>query len=289
MTFKVAGTGEILWDLFPSGKRLGGAPANFCYHARMLGAEAFVVSRAGFDDAGEEIISELNSLGLSSDYVSLDKKHPTGSVSVSVDQNGIPDYKIKECVAWDHIVFDRKEYDLAKAVDAVSFGTLAQRCSTARLSIVKFLENSRKDALRIFDINLRMNYYSSELIERSLQLCNVLKINDNELDTLASFFSLSGSYEEMLSGLVKRYNLRIAALTRGGNGSILCTPEEISVHPGFPVTVCDTVGAGDAFTAALAIGLLKEESLSSINESANRIASYVCRFPGATPPCDSFS
>lgn len=282
MPFTVAGAGEILWDLFPTGRRPGGAPANFCYHARMLGAESFVVSRVGTDQPGEELLERLAELGLSSCYISLDRVHPTGSVSVTLDSKGNPDYIIHENVAWDHIPFDEQTDGLAKSVDAVCFGTLAQRSPESRESIRRFLKSVPESRLKVFDINLRMQYYSPELINDSLLLCNVLKVNSEELSKIGSMFSLSGEPEEMLSILCEKYNLRLIALTKGSEGSVLYTPEEILYHPGFKVDVCDTVGAGDAFTAALTIGVLEGKPLAEINDFANTVASLVCHYNGAT-------
>mgnify|MGYP001251091769 FL=1 len=281
MPFTVAGAGEILWDLFPTGKRPGGAPANFCYHARMLGADSFVVSRVGTDKPGEELLERLAELGLSSRYISLDRVHPTGSVSVTLDSKGNPDYIIHENVAWDHIPFDEQASALAKSVDAVCFGTLAQRSPESRESIRRFLKSVPESRLKVFDINLRMQYYSPELINDSLLLCNVLKVNSEELSKIGSMFSLSGEPEETLSILCEKYNLRLIALTKGSEGSVLYTPEEISYHLGFKVEICDTVGAGDAFTAALTLGVLEGKTLAEINEFANTVASLVCHYNGA--------
>lgn len=281
MPFTVAGAGEILWDLFPTGKRPGGAPANFCYHARMLGADSFVVSRVGTDKPGEELLERLAELGLSSRYISLDRVHPTGSVSVTLDSKGNPDYIIHENVAWDHIPFDEQASALAKSVDAVCFGTLAQRSPESRESIRRFLKSVPESRLKVFDINLRMQYYSPELINDSLLLCNVLKVNSEELSKIGSMFSLSGEPEETLSILCEKYNLRLIALTKGSEGSVLYTPEEISYHLGFKVEICDTVGAGDAFIAALTLGVLEGKTLAEINEFANTVASLVCHYNGA--------
>jgi fructokinase len=204
-----------------------------------------------------KLLERLAELGLSSCYISLDRVHPTGSVSVTLDSKGNPDYIIHENVAWDHIPFDEQTDGLAKSVDAVCFGTLAQRSPESRESIRRFLKSVSESRLKVFDINLRMQYYSPELINDSLLLCNVLKVNSEELSKIGSMFSLSGEPEETLSILCEKYNLRLIALTKGSEGSVLYTPEEILYHPGFKVDVCDTVGAGDAFTAALTIGVLE--------------------------------
>ena len=244
--------------------------------------DSFVVSKnVGTDKPGEVFTEKDSRAGTSSRYISLDRVHPTGSVSVTLDSKGNPDYIIHENVAWDHIPFDEQASALAKSVDAVCFGTLAQRSPESRESIRRFLKSVPESRLKVFDINLRMQYYSPELINDSLLLCNVLKVNSEELSKIGSMFSLSGEPEETLSILCEKYNLRLIALTKGSEGSVLYTPEEISYHPGFKVEVCDTVGAGDAFTAALTLGVLEGKTLAEINEFANTVASLVCHYNGA--------
>lgn len=279
--FVIIGIGEILWDLLPTGKRLGGAPANVVFHAYDLGAEAYIVSRVGNDPFGEKIMSNLKSLGLSRRYISIDKTHPTGSVSVSLDSKGIPCYIIHENVAWDYIAFSQELSELASLADAVCYGSLGQRSKRSRDAIRRFLRQSRKDCLRVFDINLRKPYYSKEVIVYLLKRSSVLKINNKELSGVAQLLSIQGDETEILEVLLERYSIDLIALTRGERGSRLFSSERESVHSGYPVKVKDTVGAGDSFTAALMLGLLEGHDLDRINENANRLASIVCTQDGA--------
>ena len=279
----IIGLGEALWDLFPGGKKFGGAPANFAYHARCLGAEAYVVSSVGQDDLGREILDRLDTLKLNRQFVAVDDAHPTGTVSVEVDSSGKPSYVIHQNVAWDFIPAMPGLSELAGRAAAVCFGSLAQRSAVSRQTIHDFLAATREGCLRIFDINLRQHYYDAATIVGSLELADVLKLNDDELPVVGQLLSLGGGRREVVAALRDRYDLRLVALTRGERGSTLVGPEGRSVHPGFPTTVADTVGAGDAFTAVIAMGLLRGLDLDAINEQANRVAAYVCSQPGATP------
>lgn len=285
----VVGIGEVLWDMLPGGKQLGGAPANFAYHAAALGAHGLVVSRVGDDEPGREIRSRLDALGIDSRFVSGDGDHPTGFVAVHVDALGIPEYVIHERVAWDFLSADDALLDLASRADAVCFGTLAQRSSDSRDTIRAFLRATRVECLRVFDINLRQSYYDRDTIHHSLLLSDVLKLNEDEADTVAARLDLiSDDYADAASivpPLFAKYPLRIIALTRGAAGSLLCSSDgRWSDHRGVtPDRIADTVGAGDAFTAALVTGLLEGVELGRINDVANRLAAYVCTQPGATP------
>ena len=278
----VVGIGEVLWDLLPSGKQLGGAPANFAYHAQQLGARGAVVSAVGKDALGDELLARLRELGLDTRHVTADWRRPTGTVSVTLDAAGVPSYVIHEKVAWDALVFNAALRDLARSADVMCFGTLAQRTATSRDCISDTLDQS--PGICIFDINLRQHYYSRDVIESSLIEAPVMKINDEELAVVARLFDLSGP-ADLLRMLFDRYEMGLIAVTRGGRGSILYPQDgEPLEHPGVPVTnLVDTVGAGDAFTAALAIGLLRNEPLDRVNAAANRLAAYVCSQPGATP------
>ncbi|MCX6898843.1 MAG: carbohydrate kinase [Verrucomicrobia bacterium] len=284
MSFKILAVGEILWDLLPSGKQLGGAPANFAYHAHALGAEARVVSRVGNDPLGREILDRLRALGLPTDGVGVDATALTGTVSVELATDGQPRFTIHENVAWDRLVADEKSLAFAVHADAVCFGSLAQRSESSRGSIRKLVAATPTTALRVFDINLRQQFYSHEIVEESLRLANVLKFNDTELPVLAAMFGLGGGVREQLAALAQRFGLRAVALTRGAHGSLLLAGGAWSEHPGLTVKVADSVGAGDAFTAAMALGLLADHPLDGINRHANEVAAYVCSQPGATPP-----
>ncbi len=280
----VVGLGEVLWDLLPNGRQFGGAPANFAYHAKALGAEAYVVSCVGEDELGDEILKRLEAIGLSADHVAVDREHPTGTVSVRLDAQGKPTYVIHEDVAWDFIGLRPEMIGLAARADAVCFGSLAQRSAVSRTTIRDFVAATHEGCLRIFDINLRQHYFNIDTIAPGLSWATVLKLNDEELPVLGKLLSVDGSATEMLGTLCRRFALSLIALTKGGQGSLLFTPETHSIQPGLPVEVADTVGAGDAFTAALAMGLLAGLDLDVIGAHANRVASYVCTQHGATPP-----
>lgn len=285
MSFKVIGIGEVLWDVFPGGKKLGGAPANFAYHAHALGADAYVVSRVGNDALGREIVAALDSLGLATTCVSIDPTRPTGTVTVEVTPDGQPRYTIHEGVAWDYLNADTATFERAAAADAICFGSLAQRSADSRAAVRSLLEVSRPAALRIFDVNLRQNFYSRDVIEGSLEVANVLKLNDAELPILARLLGLKENAEQVqLAELAQRHGLRLIAYTRGSRGSMLFDGKEWSEHAAREIDVKDTVGAGDAFTGAVAMGMLAGWDLPMIGRRANEIAAYVCTCDGATPP-----
>jgi fructokinase len=282
-SFTLVGSGEILWDMLPTGKQLGGAPANFAYHCQALGAKGVVVSCVGDDELGREILSRLGGLGLNCRHIAVDKAHPTGTVTVRLDENGQPDFIIHEDVAWDFIPLDAGLLELAARTDAVCFGSLCQRSEVSRHTVRRFLQATAPDCIRVFDINIRQSYYNKDIVHTMLQLSNVLKLNDEELPVVAGLLDVTGSETDILSQLTQRYELRLIAVTRGVGGSRLYAHGEDSNHPGFPVQVADTVGAGDAFTAAMTLGLLQGKELDRIDEDANRVASYVCSQSGATP------
>lgn len=279
----VVGLGEVLWDLLPDGKQLGGASANFAYHAQMLGAEAWLISAVGNDVLGRDLTDRLQAMEMSTECVSIDPAAPTGTVTIELSPEGQPKFTIRENVAWDHIIASDFARSVVARADAICFGSLAQRATLSRSTIRSLVEFSRPDALRIFDVNLRQNFYSREVLEASLQLANVLKINDEELPVLAGFFGLHGKAEEQLAQLAERFNLQMVALTCGARGSLFYSNGNYSEMKGLPASVVDTVGAGDSFTAMLAIGVLAGWKLDQINERANEIAAYVVSQPGATP------
>jgi fructokinase len=283
MKFRLVGIGEVLWDLLPGGPQLGGAPANFAYHARELGAEASAISRVGDDDLGREVLARLKSLGLPMDCVEIDPRAPTGTVTVKVDPNGEPHFTIHEGVAWDNLSGGEAARLAVSRADAVCFGTLAQRLEPSRSTIRSLVRAAPPAALRILDVNLRQHYYSAPLLEESLALSNVLKLNDAELPKISELLKLTGDDRTRLAQLAQRYQLRVVACTRGGNGSLLLANGTWSDHPGITVTVRDTVGAGDSFTAAMALGLLSGWDLDLVNRRANEVAACVASCTGATP------
>jgi fructokinase len=284
MNLRLLGIGEVLWDLLPAGAQLGGAPANFAYHARALGADAGVITRIGPDALGDDIRRQFDAAGLPNSLVQRDDLAPTGTVTVQLGADGVPQFTIHENVAWDRLALTERALAAVAAADALCFGSLGQRCEPARSSIQRLLTAASLTALRVFDINLRQHFYSPEIIERSLELANVLKLNDTELPVLAAMFGLTGSTPAQLEELARRFQLKAVALTRGPRGSLLLGPGGWSDQPGLPVEVSDTVGAGDAFTAALTVGLLQGLPLAAVNRLANEVARHVCRCPGATPP-----
>lgn len=282
----IVGLGEILWDMLPGGKELGGAPANFAYHAKALGARSSVVSSVGLDPLGDAILSRLDAAGLDRTYVSVNPEYPTGTVSVTLNESGVPSYAIHPNVAWDHIEWSANLEVLAACSSAACFGSLGQRSEISRETICRFLRVTPPDCLRVFDVNLRQSFYSREIIHQSCELADVVKLNDEELPVLANLLELtSSSTEDQMRELVDRYSLRLVALTCGSNGSLLRTADLLSRHPGYPAQIADTVGAGDSFTATIVIGLLKGRDLDTINDAANRLAAYVCSQKGAMPQC----
>ncbi len=276
----VVGIGELLWDMLPTGKKAGGAPINFVYHASRLGAEGYAISAVGDDDLGHEILKELDNNSIQ--YLIEKVPYPTGTVQVTL-QNGIPDYVINERVAWDHLSPTSNAIDLAERADAICFGTLGQRSAQSRETIQAILSFAPDEAYRCFDINLRQHYYTKELIEESLYLANVFKINDAELAVLRDMFRLEGTDKEVAKWFIERYNLRMLVLTAGASYSTIYTVKEESTLQTPEVQVADTVGAGDAFSGALIISLLKGASLKEAHEFAVKTAAYVCTKEGAWP------
>ncbi len=279
----VVGLGEVLWDVLPGGKQLGGASANFACHAQMLGAEAWLVSSVGNDLLGREIFDRLHQLQMSSEAIMVNPTAPTGSVSVAVAPDGQPTFTIRENVAWDFISASAFTRAIVARADAVCFGSLAQRNAVSRATIHALLALTRPDAYRVFDINLRQKFFSDEIITTSLALANILKINDEELPVLARLFHLSGDVKTQLAELAERFDLKLVALTRGAQGSLFYAQGDYSEFGGFSSHVVDTVGAGDSFTATLVMGLLAGWDLAQINRHANQVAAYVVSQPGATP------
>jgi fructokinase len=283
MSFRVVGIGEVLWDLFPAGPQLGGAPANFAYHAQALGARAQVLTRIGKDPLGRDIQERFKVMELPLGTVQLDDAAPTGTVTVRLNGDGVPHFVIHENVAWDGIEVNETARAAVTSADAVCFGSLAQRKPLSRASIQQLVGASSPNALRVFDINLREQFYAREVIEQSLVLANVVKLNDGELSILNGLFQLGDSPQQQMEQLARNFGLRLVALTRGPKGSLLYEHGRWSKQPPPPVQVVDTVGAGDSFTAALVMGLLAEMDLDTVHAAAAEVAGYVCTQAGATP------
>jgi fructokinase len=282
------GLGEVLWDLLPQGKQLGGAPANFAYMAALLGHRGVVASSAGRDALGDELQRKLVELGLDTSLLQLDPAHPTGTVKVHLDAEGQPTYEITEGVVWDFLEWTPNWRQLAASVSVICFGSLAQRSPQSRATIQEFLAAAPKASLRIFDVNLRQKFFSADILSESLRLANVAKLNDQELPVVMRELSLRFDGEESSAERLRRtFGLKLVCVTRGSKGSLLVTESGRDEHPGFPVRVVDSVGAGDAFTAAFAHHLLRGSSLRATNEAANRMGAWVASQSGATPPPDS--
>jgi fructokinase len=284
MNFKLVGIGEVLWDLLPGGRQLGGAPANFAYHARALGADSCIISRVGSDSNGRDLLHRLQQLGVPTDCIEIDPAAPTGTVSVEVTPDGQPCFTIHEHVAWDRIAGEEPARHAVAEANAICFGTLAQRCEVSRTAIRRLVRSTPPEAWRVLDVNLRQHFYSREIIEQSLALANVLKVNDAELPLIGEMFGLAGDPRSQLADLAARFQLRLAACTRGAHGSLLLAGSRWSDHPGVPAKVVDTVGAGDSFTAAMTLGLLAGWDLDEVNLRANQIAACVASSAGGTPP-----
>ena len=282
--FVVTGIGEVLWDLLPAGRRLGGAPANFACHVARLGVESYLVSAVGDDALGKEAHRVLAVSGVSTRHLAVLSTVPTGTVGVQLSPAGIPRYQIVEKVAWDLIRCDEAETRLASRVDAACFGTLAQRAPNSRAAIRHFLALTPPGCLRILDINLRGNYFDGDLIRSSLELTNILKLNNEELPIVCRLLGGPDGEDAGLAFLLRNFGLRLVALTKGAAGCRIITPDQDVQVPGVPVArIADTVGAGDSFTAMLAIGLLARWPLTLIAERANRLAAFVCSQPGGMP------
>ena len=286
MPYKITGIGEILWDVFPEGKKLGGAPANFTYFVKNLGQEGIIASRIGSDPLGKEILVSLEKLNLSGDFIQIDSNYPTGTVEVKVDAGGKPDYTIKEYTAWDFLELNDKWIELARNTDVICFGTLAQRLPQSRKTIIDFLNLSWKSAVKVYDINLRRNFYSLEVITQSLELATILKLNEKELELIRKITGESDKKSDIVfcRKLMDKYGIELVCITKGGRGSLLVDKKNYYEHPGYRVKVIDTVGAGDAFTAAIVVKYLDGASLKEMSDMANRLGSWACSQKGPTPP-----
>ncbi len=287
----VVGLGELLWDLLPEGARLGGAPANFAVMAGRLGNRAVVASRVGTDRRGEQAREELDALPVESGFLQSDTEYATGTVTVAFS-HGEPAYTIHEPVAWDRLALTPEWRDLARTADAVCFGTLAQREESSRATILSFLDETRRECVRVFDVNLRAPHWSGEVLRPSLGRATILKLNAGELPLVLAgtgacpYPSSAADDDEVLRGaqrLLERYPMDLVCITLGERGSLLVTRKDQNRHPGLATKVKDTVGAGDAFTAALTHYYLEGASLAVMNEAGNRWGSWVASQEGAMP------
>ncbi|MCR5180248.1 MAG: carbohydrate kinase [Bacteroidaceae bacterium] len=280
----VVGLGEVLWDVLPDGKKLGGAPANFAYHAgQFLGSDnTIAISALGEDQLAEETIQALKEHDLNDLLPRV--PYPTGTVQVTLAEGGIPTYDIRENVAWDNIPFDDDVQEIARNCRAVCFGSLAQRNIVSRTTIQKFLDATPDDCLKIFDINLRQQFYTKEIIQESIRRCNILKINDEELVLIGRMFGYPGlDIENKCWLILGKYNLDMLVLTCGTNGSYVFTPGAVSFQETPKVTVADTVGAGDSFTGSFVGSILNGKSVAEAHRTAVRVSAFVCTQNGAMP------
>src|SRR5271168_3952930 len=292
----IVGLGELLWDMLPEGKQLGGAPANFSVMSARLGNRAVIASRLGDDALGREARKYLANLPAETDSIQKDAKQPTGSVSVKL-KDGQPEYVIHEPVAWDFLEFTPEWKKLAAEADAVCFGSLAQRGAVSRKAIHAFLAATRRDCVRVFDVNLRKPFYTRGVLEDSLGRATLLKLNDAEMPEVLKVLRLDGgavgadpsgapdpdTLRRGAQALLAEFPVQLVCVTMGGSGSLLVTREVFDQHPGVPVQVVDTIGAGDAFTAALTSYYLKGAPLPVLNEAGNRWGSWVASQAGAMP------
>lgn len=282
----IVGLGEALWDVLPEGKKLGGAPSNFAYHAGQYGLPSVAVSALGNDKLAEETIQQLEEKQLH--YVMPQVPYPTGTVQVTLDEQGVPTYDIKENVAWDNIPFCDEVKEIAGNAAAVCWGSLAQRNIVSRETIYKFLDHTPEGCLKIFDINLRQNFYNKNIVCESLRRCDVLKINDEELVIVSRMLELQGlDIESKCRQLLADYNLRMLVLTCGVNGSYVFTTDGMSFQETPKVDVADTVGAGDSFTGTFCASILNGKSVADAHKLAVEVSAFVCTQNGAMPEIPS--
>ncbi|HEX7175780.1 MAG TPA: carbohydrate kinase [Pyrinomonadaceae bacterium] len=292
-TFTVVGLGELIWDMLPAGRRLGGAPTNFAYVSRLLGGGAdtvAVASRVGRDALGREALERLTRAGVSTEHVQIDATHPTGTVGVTLDAHGEANFNVNQNSAWDYLEWSAGWEELAARADAVCFGTLGQRAAQSRAVIARFLHRTRPGALRVFDVNLRHAFFDAAMLAASLRLASVVKLGREELPLVAEMTGVGagddGDERATAERLARAFDLRLVAVTRGARGSLLVTPTEAFEHTGFRVRVADTIGAGDAFAAALVNRLLRHATLAEAGDAANRAGAWVTTQSGATPDVD---
>ena len=288
----VVGIGELLWDMLPDGPQLGGAVSNFAVMSARLGDHAVIASRVGDDQLGRHALKVLSAFPVDSTYIQTDTNHVTSTVTVSLT-DGQAKYVIHEPVAWDYLEFTAAWLTLAQQADAVCFGTLAQRAANAQRTIEGFLAETRQDCLRLLDVNLRAPFYTAKTLESSLGFATVLKMNDSEVPLVLELLGMPHSDDlspnTLVSGaraLTDEFPLALICITMGGNGSLLVSRSQVDRHPGVRTEVVDTVGAGDAFTAALAHYYVQGASLAVMNEAGNRWGAWMASQRGAMPPLD---
>lgn len=281
---KILGIGELVWDVFPSGKQLGGAPVNFAYFAKELGAEAYPVAALGSDELGDEAMEFVRPSGLKLDFIQRNSL-PTSRVLVTTDEEGVPQYEIVENVAWDAMECTPEILDLASQADVICWGSLAQRSRKSRESILAMVDAAPENCLRVFDINLRQKFYSKEVIEESLKRADILKLNEDELPVVSEIFAVEGSEADQIAHIIKRFSLRSIIYTQGAVCSEVYDASGLVSRMDTPkVKVADTVGAGDSFTATYVTSILLGKTPAQAHELAVKVAAYVCTQNGAINP-----
>lgn len=285
--FATVGLGELLWDIFSESRQLGGAPANFAYMTNLLGDEGIVASRVGADELGNQAKSRLEELGLRTEHIQLDAAHRTGTVNVKVDDKGQPTFEIAAPAAWDFFEWTPSWEALAQRADAVCYGSLAQRSPQSRQAIHAFLQSVRPDTTRVFDVNLRQAYYSAQILADSAKKADIIKLNHDELPAVVELLGFRFQDEEPAAEwLLNMLGVKLVCVTRGARGSLLLTEHDKHEFPGIRVAIADTVGAGDAFTAALVYHYLRHTPLPQMNEAANQMGAWVASQVGAMPVRD---
>lgn len=281
----MVGLGEVLWDLLPSGKALGGAPANFAYMTKVFGNRGIVASRIGDDEFGRQAYQAMNKVGVDTSHIQVDSQHETGVAGVLLDSEGQPNFTIKQQVAWDFLQWTPAWKQLSASADVVCYGSLAQRSQVSASTIERFLQNTPARALLICDANLRESFYSVDTLRRCFQFADILKLNEQELFQVASLFELgSGTDVQLSKKLLDAFGLDLVCVTKGARGSLLVSAQQVIAHPGIHAEVADAIGAGDAFTACVAHYYIQNRPLEEISELANRFAAWVATQVGATPP-----
>lgn len=283
-TYRVAGLGEVLWDVFFDDNKLGGAPANFAAHAKRLGAKSYLLSAVGEDLFGQKAIDQLMLFGIDTSGVQFNRYSPTGRVIVSLDPIGNPTYKIDANSAWDHIQFNTAQAKIAKCLDAICFGTLAQRYPNSKNSILKILRATSTNCLRVFDVNFRQDYYHPKIIEQNLNIASAVKMNEEEFLEIGKMFSFSKNHKKGLRFLINEFDLKLGIITLGGKGAVMANQDHFcSYSPEKKIQIKSTVGAGDAFTAAAVMGWLNQNPLDQIIQKATDLATFVCSHLEAVP------
>lgn len=282
--YQIAGIGELLWDIFFDDKKLGGAPANFVAHAQQLGAQGYLLSAVGKDALGQKAIEELQRLNINTSGVQLNSNSPTGRVIVSLDSRGNPDYNIEDNSAWDLIKLDTNLKKITQHLDAICFGTLAQRNLVSQNTILKILNTTSPYCLRVFDVNFRQDYYNSNMVVRSLDLANAVKMNEAEFLEIGTMLSFSKNHEKGLRSMMREFDLKFGIITLGEKGAVMASEDHFcSYSTKNKIEIKSTVGAGDAFTAATVMGWLNQKPLEQIIQKASDLATLVCSHLEAVP------